>query len=414
MAIALDSTTQGGSDTYAHTVSGSDRILFVSTLGGSSFTDNITGITYNGVSMTLVGKSATSGDRWNYLFYLIAPDTGTHNVVISATPASGGVGATVATSYTGVNQTQPETMLVTSGTNTSQTQTIPTKSYGAWLVGAMHVDASPSAGSGTTSRGDRFYDSNGVKSEPSSSSYSLALTWAGSEGWSYITCSIAPADSASYEDIDKSSSNDTNYTFSSLDFSYTSSNRKIIALISGRTLDGTSSGNVLSSVTIGGVSATIAIQAQSSGNVQAIAIASVPTGTTGDVDLVFAETMENADVAVISAYGISTTATDTGSSTANTGTYDLDILAGGVAVACMKNDAGSHTATWAGLVEIYDEQDANTNDVSGAIGTFNSAQTNLTVSCTWSGTPTRPLFVTASFPQDTTPPTNTGNMFLVF
>jgi len=107
--------------------------------------------------------------------------------------------------------------------------------------------------------------------------------------------------------------------------------------------------------------------------------------------------MENADVAVIVAYGLSTTVSDTGTSTANVGTYDLDIPAGGFAVALMKNDNGSHSATWAGLVEIYDTQDVNSNDISGAIGTFNSTQTNLTISCTWSGTPTRPLYVVASF-----------------
>lgn len=190
MAIALDSTTQNtGSGSLSHTVSGTNRILFVSVLGGAAFGDNISGVTYNGDAMSLAGKSATSGDRWNYLFYLIAPDTGTNTVSIS--DGGLGVGATVATSYTGVNQGALDASGTTSGVGTSQTGSLTTTVDSCWLVGAMHVDIAPTAGAGTTFRGDRFYDSNG--SVGTAGSHSLALTWVGSVGWSYILASIAPA-----------------------------------------------------------------------------------------------------------------------------------------------------------------------------------------------------------------------------
>ena len=188
----------------------------------------------------------------------------------------------------------------------------------------------------------------------------------------------------------------TTYTFSSQNLGEAAFDRTIICAVSGRTQDGTSSGNVISSVTIGGVSATIAVQGQNSGNTQGIAIASVPTGTTGDVVVVFAETMTNAEVSLYRCTGISTTVYDSGTSTASVGTYDLDIPANGVAVAMMKNDDGSQTATWAGLVETYDEQDTTGNDISGSAAEFSTTQTNLTVSCTWSGTPTRPIYASTS------------------
>lgn len=198
MAIALDSATDGssGGGTYAHTVSGSNRMLLVSVLGGAAFGDNITGVTYDSVSMTLAGKSAVSGDRWNYLFYLVAPNTGTHNIVIS--DGGSGSGATTAVSYTGVNQTVPEVIQVTDGTDSGgKVQALTTLSTGAWLAGAMHADAGPTASTNTTFRGDRFYDTNG--SQGVSGSYSMALTWSGTVGWAYIMVSLAPYKSIAFD-----------------------------------------------------------------------------------------------------------------------------------------------------------------------------------------------------------------------
>jgi hypothetical protein len=61
MAIAVDATSQDHSATatsltFSHTCSGSNRILFVGIVGDIT-TDTVTGVTYAGVSMTLVGKN---------------------------------------------------------------------------------------------------------------------------------------------------------------------------------------------------------------------------------------------------------------------------------------------------------------------------------------------------------------------
>lgn len=193
MAIAFDTATQGSGSSYSHTVgSHSNLILFVSVTGGSSFTDTITGVTYNSVSMTLLGKSEVSGDRWNYLFYLFNPDTGSNTVDISYTGGgSGAPGSSVASSYYGVGKQTIDTSVNDYGTDTNgHTGSVTTTIDGCWLVGAMHVDATPSAGTGTTFRGDRLWDSNG--SVGTAGSHSLALTWGGTAGYSFIIASIAP------------------------------------------------------------------------------------------------------------------------------------------------------------------------------------------------------------------------------
>ena len=66
MAIALDTSLDlgfsfSGSKTTSFTTSGSNRLLFVGGWGAVG-SDNWTGVTYNGVSMTRIDTSLVSGD----------------------------------------------------------------------------------------------------------------------------------------------------------------------------------------------------------------------------------------------------------------------------------------------------------------------------------------------------------------
>ncbi len=63
--IAFDSATNGGSGTgtsltYAHTCSGSARLLRVGVNLYNPGTDDLTGVTYAGVAMTQIGKISNS------------------------------------------------------------------------------------------------------------------------------------------------------------------------------------------------------------------------------------------------------------------------------------------------------------------------------------------------------------------
>lgn len=194
-----------------------------------------------------------------------------------------------------------------------------------------------------------------------------------------------------------SATNLTTYTFTAENLGAASSDRKIIVAITGRSSDGAA--RSISTVTIGGVSASIAVQQSTNGNESGIAIASVPTGTSGDIVIVFSNTMGNCDIGTFSTTGVSSdTPTDSGASTANPGTYDLDVTAGGVAVAISSVDIESaNMNTWAGLTERWDAQQSSSNNWSGASDAFATTQTNLTVSATRTSS-SRPTFVVASFP----------------
>ncbi len=109
MAIAFDSATQGSAgatpvtQTYAHTCTGTNLILYVHIYTNPDSVDSVTGVTYAAVAMTRVDTQANStGNGRATLYRLVAPATGANNVVISYTGATFAV--SVATSYTGAKQ----------------------------------------------------------------------------------------------------------------------------------------------------------------------------------------------------------------------------------------------------------------------------------------------------------------------
>ena len=96
MSIVFDIASHSTTDTFSHTCTGNNRMLFVS----ASCESNITGITYNGLSMSVVNPD-TYGKIYSY--YLINPASGAHNIIVTRSNPSMAL-TVVAASYTGVNQ----------------------------------------------------------------------------------------------------------------------------------------------------------------------------------------------------------------------------------------------------------------------------------------------------------------------
>ncbi|HJT91850.1 MAG TPA: hypothetical protein VJ777_07895 [Mycobacterium sp.] len=105
--VALDTSTEqqssnAGSVTWSHTISGSDRFLLV----GCTNSDTLTwSATYNSVSM---GTPIINADpnRPLVLWGLVAPATGANNIVVSWTDGNREPYC-IASSYTGVDQSTP-------------------------------------------------------------------------------------------------------------------------------------------------------------------------------------------------------------------------------------------------------------------------------------------------------------------
>ncbi len=209
MAIAFDSASSGGTVasntlTFSHTCSGSNRILFVGIEGDGS-SDTLTSVTYNGVAMTRIDSisAASTANRYLYLYYLIAPATGAHNVV--ATVSSGTVVLGVSASYTGALQSGVPDSSNKGGATSGGSRNVSTTTVlnNSWVVGHFNGAASPTAVAGTTLRATEstygfstIGDSNGAVTPAGAKS--LGITWSGSNGNGGIVASFAPVTSTTY------------------------------------------------------------------------------------------------------------------------------------------------------------------------------------------------------------------------
>ncbi len=220
-SISFDAASNGGgtatSITFAHTTSGSNRILFVGT-GIESGSDLITNVTYAGVNMTPIAKDVNvPTNEWIYLFYLINPATGANNIVISASASVNIDGTGV--SYTGANQaTQPDNSTTNKGTQPLVT-TLKTVDDNSWVISTTIRDAGdPVPGTGVTHRADNVNvyigDSNGVQTPPGD----YSMTWTGTSNLVTVQASFKPLEGFPPEVTLNTPINISNFTISSINF----------------------------------------------------------------------------------------------------------------------------------------------------------------------------------------------------
>lgn len=203
--IAFDNSAQGDTSaatslTYSHTNTAGNLLIVAC---GVPATDSITGVTYAGVSMTLIDKIASGAPdgRWCYLFYLLAPATGANNVVVSSSLPDFIYANSV--SCTGVKQTgQPDSHNTAPAVNAASiTASTTTVADDCWTFSTFRTNDSAfptvtSSPSGATVRrtGDSAgaeYDSNG--SVGAAGTKSITLTYGASRFMAGVIASFAPA-----------------------------------------------------------------------------------------------------------------------------------------------------------------------------------------------------------------------------
>lgn len=167
MALAFDNSSQQttNSSTLSYVMGTVSQGLLIVAVVGDSINDNLTGVTFNSVAMTLINKIQYPGDRWIYLYGLANPASGTHNIVASGLTFC----ELSAISYSGAAQTgipdSTATASVTSVSSIALTTTVVAAN--CWLVGLEYGGTSKSVGAGTTARGTitvnpSTMDSNGT------------------------------------------------------------------------------------------------------------------------------------------------------------------------------------------------------------------------------------------------------------
>lgn len=136
--IAFDTTSSGTNTgttlTFSHTCTGDDRVLLVWAFNENA-SDLITGVTYNGVAMTLIDRAQRQGAQYpSSGWLLIAPATGANDIVVTASSSTPVRAAGI--SYTGCNQSsQPDTFSSGSpAASSSTTMTMTTVVNNCWGV----------------------------------------------------------------------------------------------------------------------------------------------------------------------------------------------------------------------------------------------------------------------------------------
>lgn len=220
--IAFDAAADGGNNggstsslSWSHTSTGSNRIGFVGCQGDTmDGADDVTSITWGGSGMTLVRKITTSDftptlfPRFLYLYYIIAPATGSQTVQANISGTHYLLCGSV--SYTGASQTGQtdadtanESALATDTSLTTMLTTVADNSWVLVLEEGYNADNPPGAGTGSTRRtfeaafgGWGLFDSNGPKTPAGSVSMETTRTSAAATGIQHIMASFKPAAAA--------------------------------------------------------------------------------------------------------------------------------------------------------------------------------------------------------------------------
>lgn len=158
MAIAFDAFATGSglganSITYSHTCTTGAR-LYVGVYSQSG--DNVTGVTYNGVSLTQIMKRNASNSTGSYYWYFISnPASGANNVVVSRSVTTDDFAA-LSVSYTGSQTSNTPNATAESDINTASSLSlgITTTVDNCWSIAFFRADnAGISAGTGEILRG---------------------------------------------------------------------------------------------------------------------------------------------------------------------------------------------------------------------------------------------------------------------
>ena len=197
-AIAYDSSVDlGNNGGSTNSLSGLFNNVAGTTMAvclvGDSFggNDDITGITYNGASLSFVDKivsGVTSPNRFVYLYVLNNPSTGSHSVLINATNSHYLIAGAASWSGTATaGQPDVHTPSISTAASSSYASSLTTSANNSWVAlceGGYDGGTAPVAGTGSTRRTyDATFGIWGIFDSNSdvtpAGSYSMTTTYTG-------------------------------------------------------------------------------------------------------------------------------------------------------------------------------------------------------------------------------------------
>jgi hypothetical protein len=179
------------------TGSGTKRLMLVGISASSSGQDiAVSGVTYGGVSLSLVGSRAYAVYQKIWIYQLVAPATGTADVVVTFSRAPAGGGIVGVMTFTGVDQSVPLGAFA-SATGSSSTPSVNVSSASGELVfdtvnhywGPLTADASQTQRWSTSSADI----TGGGSTKPGAATTTMSWTATGSNTWAIGAVPIRPS-----------------------------------------------------------------------------------------------------------------------------------------------------------------------------------------------------------------------------
>jgi hypothetical protein len=203
MAIARDNATVATaasptSLTFSHTVNdNADGHLAVVVCFRANSVPSVSSVTYNGDGLTLVRAQTLTSNRVE-IWAMVAPDEGTHDVVISLSDEADLGLCAYAISHTGVDQTTPHGTAV-SATGSSSPATVNVSSASDELV-IDGVSKRTATGTGTVGAG-QTQEMNATagsmdgfgSTEPGAATVTMSWTFSSVTGWAIAAVPLKPA-----------------------------------------------------------------------------------------------------------------------------------------------------------------------------------------------------------------------------
>jgi len=198
--VLVDAVSSGTTDnsnlTISHTTSGSDRLMLVGislipegSMGASS-------ITYDGASLSLVGKRLYDDDIKMEIWKLVAPAEGTHNCVVTFSDDAENGAVVGVTTFTGVNQSDALGTFVSDGDQSSTASVNVPSASGELVFDTVAVkdqNTNPNAQQTQLWKLNESGTYGGGSTKPGSSSVTMSWTQS-EEKWAIGAVPIKPVE----------------------------------------------------------------------------------------------------------------------------------------------------------------------------------------------------------------------------
>ncbi len=185
--VTVDNTSSGSTDggssiTVSHATSGSNRLMLVGVSFNNDILETVTGVTYNGAALTLEGTETNSDDARVEIWSLVAPDTGTHNVVITFSAALNQEAVAGVMTFTGVDQSTPLGSFYSAQDDDTATASLNiTSTEGEFVYGVIAAEYDAlTAGSGMDEQWNMSVDgtsTNGAGGTTNCGAETVTMSW---------------------------------------------------------------------------------------------------------------------------------------------------------------------------------------------------------------------------------------------